>query len=150
MPEQGVLGQRLRARRLELDLTLAQVAERSELSLPYVSNLERGRGNPTLEAVSALAEALETTLAALVGEDEPAPGIDLVLAAAPASLKRFAKTDRFRDAVTRLAQAQGTAVEDMRSRVLVGMASAPQRSTGEATEEDWRRLLDAYMNILSE
>ena len=45
------IGYRLRARRVELGLTLAQVAEQAELSLPYVSNLERGRGKPTLDAL---------------------------------------------------------------------------------------------------
>jgi len=28
------------------------------------------------------------------------------------------------------------------------MASSPQRSSGEPTEEDWRRILDAYSLIL--
>lgn len=150
MADDEVLGQRLRARRLELNLTLAQVAARAGLSLPYVSNLERGRGNPTLEALTALAGALETTSASLVGEAQPAPGIEMVLANAPASLKRFARTDRFLAIVKRLASAQGEPFEEMRSRVLVGMASAPQRSSGQPTEEDWRRLLDAYANILSD
>ena len=49
------LGKRMRARRAELGLTLAQVADRSGISLPYISNLERGRGNPTLEALTKLA-----------------------------------------------------------------------------------------------
>ena len=47
------IGSRLRARRVELGLTLAQVAEQAGLSLPYISNLERGRGNPTLDALNA-------------------------------------------------------------------------------------------------
>ena len=47
MAEGRGLGARLRARRLALGMTLAEVAERAGLSLPYVSNLERGRGNPT-------------------------------------------------------------------------------------------------------
>jgi DNA-binding XRE family transcriptional regulator len=49
--ESETIGHRLRARRVELGRTLAEVAEQSGLSLPYVSNLERGRGNPTLDAL---------------------------------------------------------------------------------------------------
>jgi transcriptional regulator with XRE-family HTH domain len=82
------IGQRLRGRRAKFGLTLAQVAERSGLSLPYVSNLERGRGNPTLDALGALAEALDMSLSALVGEDVAQP-LDLTMATAPKSLLRF-------------------------------------------------------------
>ena len=49
-----VVGARLRARRIELALTLAQVAEASGLSLPYVANIEKGRGNPTMTALEAV------------------------------------------------------------------------------------------------
>ena len=53
------MGARLRARRIALGMTLAEVAEVSGLSLPYVSNLERGHGNPTLDALLSLAQALK-------------------------------------------------------------------------------------------
>jgi hypothetical protein len=33
---------------------------------------------------------------------------------------------------------------------MVGMASAPRRSQGEPTSEDWRRLLDVYSVILAD
>jgi transcriptional regulator with XRE-family HTH domain len=129
---------------------LASVAERAGLSLPYVSNLERGRGNPTLEAMTALAEALDVTLGELVTEGEQASGEDLVLAQAPPSLVQFARSGRFRSAVERLAGEHGQTEDEMRRRLLVGMASAPRRSTGEPTEDDWRRLLDVYSLILAD
>ena len=47
-----------------------------------------------------------------------------------------------------LADRQGESVDAMRQKLLVGMASSPQRSSGEPTEEDWRRILDAYSLIL--
>lgn len=144
------LGDRIRARRVGLGLTLASVAERAGLSLPYVSNLERGRGNPTLESLTALAKALEVTLGELVTEDEQATGEDLVLAQAPSSLVQFARTARFRSALERLAGEHGATEDEMRRRLLVGMASAPRRSTGEPTEDDWRRLLDVYSLILAD
>lgn len=146
-PETQTIGQRLRARRVALGLTLAEVAEKSGLSLPYVSNLERGRGNPTVEALDALARALNVPLASLVGEAEVQP-LEVMLASAPASLLQFARSEEFRETVAELAERQGETVEDMRERVLLGMVASPQRSSGEPTEEDWRRILDAYSLIL--
>lgn len=148
MVDTPLLGQRLRARRTELGLTLAQVAEDAGLSLPYVSNLERGRGNPTLDALQAIAGALATSLGALMPAAEESDPIDLVLAQAPASLTRFARTQRFLAAAEEMAQAQGQDIEVMRRRLLVGMASAPRRSAGDPTEDDWKRLLDVYSLIL--
>lgn len=145
------LGTRIRARRTALGLTLAQVAETSGLSLPYVSNLERGRGNPTLEALRSLASALGQSITDLLGEEESTEGFDpveLVLAEAPDSLIAFRRSKRFRNAVERLSEEQHVPVEEIEGRLMISMASAPRRSTSEPTEEDWRRLLDAYSVIL--
>lgn len=142
------IGSRLRARRVELGLTLAQVAEQAGLSLPYVSNLERGRGNPTLDALTALARALDVPIASLMGgggDDDP---FETVLATAPKSLLQFARSAAFQETVSQLAKRQGAPVDEMRRRLLIGMASSPRRSSGEPTEDDWRRLLDAYSLIL--
>jgi transcriptional regulator with XRE-family HTH domain len=146
--ESETIGQRLRARRVELGRTLAEVAEQSGLSLPYVSNLERGRGNPTLEALEALAGALGVPLSGLLGETDPMEPMQVLLASAPPSLLQFARSSDFQDTVAELAERQEESVDAMRQRVLVGMASSPQRSSGEPTEEDWRRILDAYSLIL--
>jgi transcriptional regulator with XRE-family HTH domain len=133
---------------VELGLTLAQVAEQAGLSLPYVSNLERGRGNPTLDALTALARALDVPLASLLGADGDDDPFDTVLATAPKSLLQFARSAAFQETVTQLAERQGSSADEMRRRLLVGMASSPRRSSGEPTEDDWRRLLDAYSLIL--
>jgi transcriptional regulator with XRE-family HTH domain len=144
------LGDRLRARRVGLGLTLATVAERADLSLPYVSNLERGRGNPTLDALRAIAAALDLPLGELVTDGEQSAGGDLALAHAPASLLQFAKTPRFQGAVRRLAEEHSCPSDEMRRRLLIGMVSAPRRSSGDPNEEDWRRLLDVYSLILAD
>jgi transcriptional regulator with XRE-family HTH domain len=146
--ESETIGQRLRARRVELGRTLAEVAEQSGLSLPYVSNLERGRGNPTLEALGALARALDIPLSSLLGDSGPIEPLQVVLASAPPSLLQFSRSPDFLETVEDLAKRQGESVDAMRQRVLVGMVSSPQRSSGEPTEEDWRRILDAYSLIL--
>lgn len=138
---------------MALGLTLAQVAEESGLSLPYVSNLERGHGNPTLDALRAISGALQQSLSDILGDEDAEGSFDpaeLVLAEAPSSLQAFARTDRFLEVVNRLAESQSVPADEMRTRLMVGMASAPRRSTGDPTEEDWRRLLDAYSLILGD
>jgi transcriptional regulator with XRE-family HTH domain len=60
-----VLGQRLRALRAERRETLAETAERAGISPQYLSEVERGRKEPSSEMIAALTGALDTTLADL-------------------------------------------------------------------------------------
>jgi transcriptional regulator with XRE-family HTH domain len=60
-----VLGRRLRALRADRDETLAQTADRAGISPQYLSEIERGRKEPSSEMIAALAGALDTTLADL-------------------------------------------------------------------------------------
>jgi transcriptional regulator with XRE-family HTH domain len=57
-----VLGRRLRALRQEQQETLAETAARAGLSPQYLSEIERGRKEPSSEMIAALAGALGTTL----------------------------------------------------------------------------------------
>ena len=57
-----VLGRRLRALRLEQQETLAETAGRAGISPQYLSEIERGRKEPSSEMIAALAGALGTTL----------------------------------------------------------------------------------------
>lgn len=146
---QETLGTRLRARRQGAGLTLAEVAERCGLSLQYVSNLERGRGNPTLDALRSLASALDTTVTALLGDrEESFDPFEAVLAEAPPSLVTFARSELFTKQLVRLAASANIDPETLRRRLLVGMANSPRRSSSDPTEYDWLRLLDAYARIL--
>jgi len=60
-----VLGSRLRALRTERGETLSGTAERAGISPQYLSEIERGRKEPSSEMIAALAGALDTTLADL-------------------------------------------------------------------------------------
>jgi DNA-binding XRE family transcriptional regulator len=62
------LAVRLRARRAQLGLTLLTVATEAGLSVPYIANLEKARGNPTLDVIVALARALDVSPAELIGD----------------------------------------------------------------------------------
>ncbi|HSK90152.1 MAG TPA: helix-turn-helix transcriptional regulator [Euzebyales bacterium] len=59
-------GQRVRNRRLELELSQEELAERAELHRTYISSLEQGRRNVAIRNVVRLAEALEIDPAELM------------------------------------------------------------------------------------
>ena len=86
-----VLGSRLRALRTERAETLTTTAERAGISPQYLSEIERGRKEPSSEMIAALAGALDTSLIELttaVTEDlrqaQPALAAQPSLAAQPA------------------------------------------------------------------
>ncbi|MDZ7954092.1 MULTISPECIES: helix-turn-helix domain-containing protein [unclassified Nostoc] len=58
-------GKAVRRRRRELDLSQEQLAERAELHRTYISNLERGELNPSLETMEKLANALDISIPAM-------------------------------------------------------------------------------------
>jgi DNA-binding XRE family transcriptional regulator len=60
-----VLGQRLRALRRDQRETLSETASRAGVSPQYLSEVERGRKEPSSEMIAALAGALGTTLSGL-------------------------------------------------------------------------------------
>lgn len=68
-------GKAIRRRRRELDLSQEELAERAELHRTYVSDIERGDRNPSLENVEKLAKALNLKVSELFTrygvEEEP-------------------------------------------------------------------------------
>lgn len=58
----SVVGERVRSVRRQRGLSLQSVAERAELSVGFLSQLERGLSSPTLRDLFKIASALDTTL----------------------------------------------------------------------------------------
>lgn len=56
------MGRRLRRIRQRRALTIAATASRAGISAQYLSEVERGRKEPSSEVVAAVAGALETTV----------------------------------------------------------------------------------------
>lgn len=54
----GLMGRNVREHRKRLGLSQEELGFRAELKRSYVSELERGRRNPTVRALGKLAEAL--------------------------------------------------------------------------------------------
>ena len=59
----AALGKRIQNLRQMARITQEQLAEKADLSLKHLGELERGRGNPTLASLGSLAAALGITLA---------------------------------------------------------------------------------------
>jgi len=59
----AALGKRIQHLRQKSGVTQEQLAEKADLSLKHLGELERGRGNPTLSSLGSLAVALGITLA---------------------------------------------------------------------------------------
>ena len=71
-------GAAVRRRRRALELTLAVVAERSGLSVPFLSQIENERARPSRSSLEKVADALRTTAVELLAAADPACSVDVV------------------------------------------------------------------------
>jgi XRE family transcriptional regulator, regulator of sulfur utilization len=75
------LGERLRELRQQQGLTLLQLSQQTSLSVSYLSDLERGRTNPSIDTLERIANSYKMLLGELVaGADgwqmNPQQGLD--------------------------------------------------------------------------
>jgi transcriptional regulator with XRE-family HTH domain len=143
--EHAAIGRQLRARRTAAGRTVASVAADAGLSVPYIANLENGRGNPTTAALARLAEALGLRLAVTLIPDEE--GESAASPEIPASLVRFGRTARFRRAVRAMAAALDLDADEFSAQLVAAMAMLAQAIGRDLAEPDWWRLLDALLLI---
>ncbi|WP_238010993.1 helix-turn-helix transcriptional regulator [Dactylosporangium sp. AC04546] len=139
------LGQRLRALRAAQGRTVAAVAADAGLSVPYVANLEHGRGNPTLDAVSRIAGALGTRATIRFDADDDSG--DDGRAVLPGSLVRLGRSERFRRSVRAMAVQLDEDPVALSGRVLDALAGLAGLTGRELGEGDWLRLLDAVLLV---
>jgi transcriptional regulator with XRE-family HTH domain len=153
--DQAEIGRQLRARRTAAGRTVASVAADAGLSVPYIANLENGRGNPTAAALTRLAEALGLRLVVTLApadEDAGTAGSAVAGLAAgtpgiPASLVRLGRTDRFREAVAVMAPALDTGPDEFAGQLVAALAALAQAMGRDLAEPDWWRLLDALVLV---
>ncbi len=60
------LGLNIRKRRLELGMTQIQFAKKLKVDTAYLSNLENGKKNPTIETIEKIATILEVSVGSIV------------------------------------------------------------------------------------
>jgi transcriptional regulator with XRE-family HTH domain/mannose-6-phosphate isomerase-like protein (cupin superfamily) len=82
----GQMGQRLREVRTSMGMSLRELARRIEVSPSFLSQLERGRTNPSVGTLYAIVTQLGLSLDELMSEspdgvEEPAPEVDAVAVA---------------------------------------------------------------------
>ena len=65
--EPSAIGRRVRQEREKAGLSLAQLAQRSGVTKTYLVRLETQGGNPSVEVVTRIADALDLTAADLLG-----------------------------------------------------------------------------------
>lgn len=136
------LGARMKARRTAAGETIASVAMRAGLSVPYIANLENGRGNPTLTALTALAKALGATLRVELVESGDQ---DTAMPPPTASVAKFARQPRFAETAQRLADQAGCPVSLERDRLLSAISAVSAAVPAAMTELDCHRVLDAIV-----
>lgn len=61
-----ILADNVKAARDLLDLSQEELADEAEIDRTYISGIERGKRNPSIDLLARLAEALRTTPAALL------------------------------------------------------------------------------------
>ena len=120
------------------------------LSVPYIANLENGRGNPTTATLSRLAAALGLRLEITLGAGEeagpgaaPGPGP----APTPGSLVRLGRTQRFREATRVMAAALGRDADELAAALVPALALVGQALGRDLAEPDWWRLIDALLLV---
>lgn len=73
MDMRKLVGRNVRKYRLERGMTQEVFAERSGLGQNYLSDLERGKRNPTVVTLWELAQALDVKPSSLIEQDEVMP-----------------------------------------------------------------------------
>jgi transcriptional regulator with XRE-family HTH domain len=146
--EHAAIGRQLRARRTAAGRTVASVAGDAGLSVPYIANLENGRGNPTITTLTRLADALGMRLLITLEPDEDSQQSRRAASPeVPASLVRLGRTARFRQAVTAIATALDLDPDEFSARLVTALATLAHTTGKDLGEPDWWRILDALLLI---
>jgi transcriptional regulator with XRE-family HTH domain len=134
------LGEILRERRRAAGRTIASVAVDAGLSVPYIANLENGRGNPTVAALDRLATALGTRLEVGIADD---PVDESQTSAASADL--LSGSDRSGQVIRVLAAAQSRSRSAVRGDVIRALDALTAVLDRPPEDADLNRLLDLLL-----
>jgi transcriptional regulator with XRE-family HTH domain len=137
--DEGELGAALRARRKAAGRTIASVAVDAGLSVPYIANLENGRGNPTLAALDRLSAALGTSLVVALGDEAAATVASEELAALVDA------SDRAGRVIGRSASARGTTRRVVRAQLIATLEALAVLLPQPPRDADLNRLLDLVL-----
>ena len=130
-PHREDIAQRIRAARARIGMTRKQLASASQTSERYLAQLEAGAGNPSVDVLLTIANALDIPPAELL----PSGGErDASTALAFASLRRFPH-ERLAEALATLERSHRGAGGKGQRIALVGLRGAGKSSLGRALAE---------------
>lgn len=125
------IAQRIRSARARAGFTRKQLAAASGASERYLAHLEAGTGNPSVEKLLAIADALGIAMADLL----PLGGERDASIAEAAQLLRRLPPERIADALSRLGGKPPEAFGRERRIALIGLRGAGKSSLGKALAE---------------
>jgi len=128
------LGQRLRERRRQRELTLRELAQACELSVTYLSDVERDRTRPSIKTLRRIAVAVGATLTELLADTEEAGG--LAEDSLPAGLRELVQDPRW-----------GVQLDEEWLRTL---ARVDYRGRRPETADEWLELYLSLRRLLGE
>lgn len=83
----SLVGEKIKQRRLEANISVAELSRNVDISRGYLHSIENGETqNPSADVLFKIAQALDTTIADLLGHEEDLPDIEI-----SDSLREFAK-----------------------------------------------------------
>ncbi|WP_427340509.1 helix-turn-helix domain-containing protein [Caloranaerobacter sp. DY30410] len=65
-----MVGKRIKKLRKERGLSLKELSKKTDISISFLSDIENGRSNPSLERLKDIARGLNTTVSYLLGETD--------------------------------------------------------------------------------
>lgn len=125
------IAQRIRSARARTGFTRKQLAVASGASERYLAHLEAGTGNPSVEMLLAIADALGMPMAELL----PMGGERDAMVAQAAQLLRRLPPERIREALSWLGERPEAADGKGRRIALIGLRGAGKSSLGQALAE---------------
>ena len=130
------VGERIKNRRLKLNWTQEQLAEKAHISKGFISDLETGNRGVSAEYLLEIAQALGVTLDYLMtGELSKPQGAQIQI---PSSLSNFAKEEC-------LSFAQTLMLLDMRRQIKAHRSST---HSDDLEKFDWRQFYEAVKQFL--
>ena len=87
--DNNIIGERIQKRRMELGLSLRDLAKQINVSSSYLSTIERGKTKPSLEKLNELSKGLNCPVIWLIGEEEVLKKINVLDVGASGQLYDF-------------------------------------------------------------
>ena len=151
-PDYPQIGERLRERRHELGLSLRGLADRLGVSASLISQIERGRANPSVSTLYALVGALDVSLDELLfNERRPGQAPAGAAAASGGPIQRAHARQRIRLASgvlwERLTTLSEPGVEFLYVVYEVGGASSPEDAFQRHAGHEWGYVLSGTLRV---